>query len=104
MRHTSVTCAARAGLTYSAIVFAASFVLGTLRMLVLVPRPGDAAIAVLFELPIILAVSWIAFRWITGSFSTRASEAMTGSIGSSSRQGTGDTWSRVVQRGSGWVS
>jgi hypothetical protein len=46
-----------AAAAYVAIVFAAGFVLGTLRVLVLAPLLGSLG-AVLIELPIILAVSW----------------------------------------------
>jgi hypothetical protein len=49
----------KAGVFYFAVVFAAGFVFGTFRTLVLVPRLGERT-AVLVELPIILAVSWIA--------------------------------------------
>lgn len=49
----------RAGLVYFAIVFAAGFALGTLRVLVVAPRIDELP-AVLAELPVLLGVSWIA--------------------------------------------
>lgn len=49
----------KAAAAYFAIVFAAGFALGTLRTLVMAPRVGEL-LAVLFELPVILAISWIA--------------------------------------------
>ncbi len=59
--------AAWAGLAYFGVVFAAGFGLGTLRVLVLAPKLGENA-AVLLELPIILAVSWAACRWLIARF------------------------------------
>jgi hypothetical protein len=54
------------GSAYFALVFAAGFLLGALRVLVLAPRLGEGA-AVLVELPAMLAFSWIAcarvVRW-----------------------------------------
>ncbi len=46
------------GATYFAAVFAAGFVLGVLRTLVLVPLLGEL-VAVLLELPVILTVAWL---------------------------------------------
>lgn len=58
-----MTAAARAGLAYVAVVFAVGFVLGALRVTLLVPRLGET-LAVLLELPIILAVSWPTCGWL----------------------------------------
>jgi hypothetical protein len=46
------------GFVYFMIVFATGFVLGVIRVLVVIPRTGEI-IAVLIELPLILAASWI---------------------------------------------
>lgn len=51
----------RAAVTYWALVFAVGFVLGTVRTLWLAPAVGPLA-AVAIELPLILAVSWLAAR------------------------------------------
>jgi hypothetical protein len=61
----------RAGLAYFALVFAAGFVLGPIRVLVLTPRLGELG-AVLVEAPlmalaIVLAASWLARRGVTPS-------------------------------------
>jgi hypothetical protein len=48
----------RAGVAYFGIVFAAGFVLGTIRTMLLIPRLGET-VSVLIELPIILFISWI---------------------------------------------
>lgn len=52
-----MTGALRAGALYAALVFAAGFALGALRVFVVAPRLGPVA-AVLVELPLMLALSW----------------------------------------------
>jgi len=53
--------AAAAGAAYFRILFSAGFMLGTLRVLVIAPRLGDVP-AVLLELPLMLAASWLVCR------------------------------------------
>lgn len=62
---------------YWGIVFALGFVLGTLRVLWVIPRVGLIP-ATLLELPIILAASWFAARWILRRFAIKSQrEALT---------------------------
>jgi len=62
-----MTTALKAGATYSAIIYVVGFVLGTVRVLLMVPRIGEVA-AVLLETPVMLAASWIVSRWCTRRF------------------------------------
>ncbi len=54
---------AKAGAAYFALIFGLGFVLGTLRVLWIVPMMGET-IAVLAEQPIMLAASWFTARWL----------------------------------------
>ena len=53
---------AAAAASYAGLIFAPGFVLGTLRVLVLVPRIG-AVWAEAIEVPIMLALSFLVARW-----------------------------------------
>jgi hypothetical protein len=55
--------ALKAGIAYFAVVFAAGFALGTLRVTIVAPRVGETG-ALLLELPLILALSWVACAWL----------------------------------------
>jgi len=54
--------ALKAGLVYFAIVFAAGFALGAVRVLYVIPHIGETG-AVLIELPLMLVLSW----WVCGA-------------------------------------
>ncbi len=63
----TVTPAIKAGLCYFALTFGTGFLLGPLRILVLVPRIGARA-AELAELPVMIVVMWLAARWTIRRF------------------------------------
>ncbi len=54
----------KAGAAYFALVFGAGFVLGSIRVLWVVPRFGERT-AELMETPLMLVVTILAARWIT---------------------------------------
>lgn len=57
----------RASLWYFSLVFGAGFVLGTIRVLWLVPRVGVRA-AELLEAPVMLVAIVVCARWVMGRF------------------------------------
>jgi hypothetical protein len=59
----AIRAAITAGCAYFLIVFAAGFALGTMRIFFLAPKFGETS-SVLFELPIMLLISWFACQWI----------------------------------------
>ena len=63
---------AGAAIVYWAVVFALGFVLGTIRVLWVIPLVGLMP-ATLLELPIILAASWLAAGWLVRRFTIASS-------------------------------
>jgi hypothetical protein len=55
----------KAGAAYFAILFSLGFILGTVRVLAVIPRIGEFA-ATLLELPLILTASWFVSGWLVG--------------------------------------
>jgi hypothetical protein len=54
----------KAGAAYFAVVFAAGFILGAVRVIAVAPALGETR-AVLLESPVILSVSWVASMHVT---------------------------------------
>lgn len=59
-----------AALNYFAVVFGVGFLLGMIRVPLLVPKVGER-IAELIELPFLLVAIFLACRWIVGRFDLR---------------------------------
>lgn len=72
--------AIRAGSEAFAWVFAAGFVLGTVRTLVLAPRMGEVP-AVLLEMPFILAICWLVWLRVLRRRALSRSVAVRGTAG-----------------------
>lgn len=70
----------KAGVAYFAIVFAAGFVLGAVRVPLLVPRLGARA-AELIEMPIMLMVIQLAARYVVRRYSVRWRPANRAAVG-----------------------
>jgi ABC-type uncharacterized transport system permease subunit len=70
----------KAAVTYFSGVFLAGFVLGFLRVFVIVPRIG-ALRAVALELPIMVAVSWTVCGWVLRRFAPGAGLGVRAAIG-----------------------
>lgn len=63
--------AVKAGAAYFAIIFAVGFVLGTIRVLILLPHVGEMT-AVLLEGPFILGASWVVCGILVRRFNVAA--------------------------------
>jgi hypothetical protein len=72
--------ALRAGVVYFSVVFSAAFILGVLRVSLVVPRIG-ALRAVALELPILLAISWIVCGWVLRRFAPAGEPGARAAIG-----------------------
>ncbi len=69
---------AKAGLTYFAIIFGVEFVLGAIRVLLVVPRLGVRT-AELIEEPIMFIVVFLTARWLVKHFSLKSPRERLGS-------------------------
>ena len=72
--------AAKAGGLYAIIVFAIGFILGTIRVLLVLPRLGQTA-AVVIEAPMMLAASWFVCRWCVNRLDVRCTIPARSSMG-----------------------
>jgi hypothetical protein len=62
-----MTAILKSAAAYFSIVFAAGFLLGTFRVLLIEPVLGDVR-ATLAEMPLMLIVSWLAAGWVIRTF------------------------------------
>lgn len=69
-----------AGAAYFSVAFAAGFVLGTIRIFLLMPVV-EPLVAVLIELPFMLAISWFACSWIVRRFAVPAETGVRVAVG-----------------------
>jgi hypothetical protein len=67
----------KAAVVYFALVFGAGFVLGPIRILILVPRFG-VRLAELMEFPVMLVVIVLAARWLVRKFQLAAHSLLVG--------------------------
>lgn len=65
----------KAGAVYFALVFGAGFILGPIRILLIVPRVGER-VAELIEAPLMLIIVIIAARWVVHSFRVPLSDRL----------------------------
>lgn len=72
--------ALRPGIIYFLLVFGAGFVLGTVRVLLIVPHVGHRT-AELLEMPLMLTATVLAARWITRRFPEARTSAARLAIG-----------------------
>ena len=70
----------RAGAFYFAIVFVVGFMLGTVRVMVTDPAFGEFA-AMLIEVPLILAASWVVCGWVVSRFAVPANLSSRAAMG-----------------------
>jgi hypothetical protein len=70
-----------AGAVYFLLVFAAGFVLGTMRVLLVVPHLGERR-AELLEIPVMLVIAFVAARWVVGRWriDTTPARLVTGGV------------------------
>ena len=73
--------ATKAGALYAIVAFSIGFILGTIRVLLLAPRPGETT-AVIIEAPIMLAASWFVCRWCVDWLNVRRSVRVRSLMGS----------------------
>jgi hypothetical protein len=58
-----VIAAVKSAIIYFVSVFAAGFILGTIRTLIVIPRTGELT-AVALELPLMIAIAWFTCGWV----------------------------------------